>query len=735
MLASDAVLVQGRDWEMAAAAEIWYHDIIGVRAGYQKNNRDLGDFSFGMSLRWDDVINSILGRPTRFGDAIEIDFAGADYGNALQETYRGAFSHYPVAPEPFRFEESGILMAQVMGQTSVVTLRWEKARDPDPFDEVTYLILVDKDKSRIDEAIRWVERDMAGFLSSSLKDSLLACESLPGTEYSLPVNEGGVYHWAVAAYDLRQHARLAKRGRELVKQFVVETADLIVQDIEFFPTPWITTTPEQGTLTVTAANQSIAVRDSFRLVVTDEFLFANADERAQETVLLDVIIPGMRVQQDTTFTIAWSTQHQGLHRIRAMMDPDSSIFELKKDNNTYHEVVVSVPKGVLAAPDTVEVVSTEYDYIEIPLVPEIYFDPHTSTMKPEYYADGDALPPVLLTLSQRLQDHPNVTLSVMGAIDRLSGENDPSLADRRAENVKGQLVSLGVPESQIIVLTDHPGKILGQRRPPVDPQDAMWVMEQNRMVTFAVPQQYEEAIFGPHKLDVETTIRDSVSFDVRVVSPGEIAAWGVYGTAVELEITREGLTHEQHLDGVFVWNGMDRSDVLVPRNRWYGYALVVTDTLDRTFRTPADSVYMLERRTIRRHEVFGAAKFAQTQPVYQFYWDRLMNLAQEFIQNRNMRIRFEGHACAVGPDRVNERLSFRRAEQFTQAFRERLEQAYPDGYREALLRIEAPVGFGEKEPMRVKLRATGEEVLLGDNQSPVGRYLNRRIMVALFREY
>jgi hypothetical protein len=38
-------------------------------------------------------------------------------------------------------------------------------------------------------------------------------------------------------------------------------------------------------------------------------------------------------------------------------------------------------------------------------------------------------------------------------------------------------------------------------------------------------------------------------------------------------------------------------------------------------------------------------------------------------------------------------------------------------------------------PMKVRLRANREEVLLGDNESPVGRYLNRRIMVALFKEY
>jgi flagellar motor protein MotB len=187
--------------------------------------------------------------------------------------------------------------------------------------------------------------------------------------------------------------------------------------------------------------------------------------------------------------------------------------------------------------------------------------------------------------------------------------------------------------------------------------------------------------------------------------------------------------------GNLIWHGMDIYGLLVPRNQWYRYQLTLVDTLGRTFQTLPDSIFLLERRTIRRHEVFGAAKFAQTQPVYQFYWDRLMDIAREVVENKDMRVRFEGHACAVGPDGVNQRLSLQRAQSFTQAFQERLQAAYPDQYQEVLPRIETPVGFGEKMPMKVRLRANREEVLLGDNESPVGRYLNRRIMVALFREY
>ena len=49
-------------------------------------------------------------------------------------------------------------------------------------------------------------------------------------------------------------------------------------------------------------------------------------------------------------------------------------------------------------------------------------------------------------------------------------------------------------------------------------------------------------------------------------------------------------------------------------------------------------------------------------------------------------------------------------------------------------RIDKPEGFGENIPLRLKLRGR-EEKLIGDNSSPVGRYLNRRIMVLLYREH
>ena len=734
LLASDLVGVQDRDWFMAMGTEVWWRDLLGVRFGYRANGEDLGDFCFGLGLRWDDVMNSFLGLPTRFGDAFELDVADVSYGDVLQQTYRGALSHYPVAPEPFDMEDPQVVTSLVRGESSVVTLNWEEALDPDPFDEVGYFVVVDKSNRRVEEAIRWVERDMGGFLNSPLRDSLFVCESVPSTSSTTSVTEGGVYYWAIIAHDLAQHVQLAMKGSERVGQFVVATQDLAVRDFDFTPTPWITTTPEQGVLSFVVANEGSVPSSGFRFVVQDLFVEGDTAVDTLKEMIFIAENCSLGAGEDTTFQITWETEHQGLHIIEAVVYPDSSVLELREENNVKREMVVSVPKGELLAPDSVEVMVTDYDFTEIPVVPEVYFGPHSSRVEPIYYTDSVVLPPLLAELVERLQENPDVTLKIMGSIDALSGEGDPSLADERAENVRAKLVDLGIPEVQVVVKKDHPGKILGKRPMPADSMDAQWVMEQNRVVTFSVPQKDEVEIFKPLEVTVDTTLRSGIPFEVRVTSPAEIDSWSVKGEPCAIEIKSEGLASGDSLYGNILWDGTDRDEVLVPRDRWYRYSLGLVDTLGRFFKTRLDSIYLWERRTIRRREIFGAAKFGQVEPVYQFYWQHLMDIAEELVQNPTMRVRLEGHACSIGPERVNERLSYRRAQRFTRAFMDRLQAAYPTDYKEAWERIDPPIGFGETEPLRLKVKGRGD-ILVGDNNSPVGRYLNRRIMVLLYREH
>jgi len=340
----------------------------------------------------------------------------------------------------------------------------------------------------------------------------------------------------------------------------------------------------------------------------------------------------------------------------------------------------------------------------------------------------------LHTLAIRLRENPEVQLHIAGSIDALSQEKDVALADERADKVKAKLVELGVSANRIIIDRNHPDKVLGKRPMPKNPQDAEWIMQEDRVVGFSVPQKMEEIIFKPYTIVVDTTLKENViPFKTQIISPAGVESClvQIQPGSIKFKDRQTGLNDSLYVE--HIWDATDSSGALVRRNQWYDYDLSLIDTLDRSFKTHPDSIRLSQRKIIRRQEIFGAAKFGQVEPVYQFYWDRLMDVAREMLENPGFRLRFEGHACAVGPTNVNERLSFQRAQRFTAAFLEKIKAAYPRQYDVIKSRIDAPVGYGEREPLSMRSKDHGN-MLIGDNNSPVGRYLNRRIMVLLYRQ-
>ena len=72
-----------------------------------------------------------------------------------------------------------------------------------------------------------------------------------------------------------------------------------------------------------------------------------------------------------------------------------------------------------------------------------------------------------------------------------------------------------------------------------------------------------------------------------------------------------------------------------------------------------------------------------------------------------------------------------RAREFHHRFLADVKAKYPDLYEEIKQRIDPPIGLGENEPLAFK-SYNGEEILLGDNETPIGRQLNRRVMVHFY---
>lgn len=731
ILIGEVFRIKNKDLMWGIGSEVWYKDQLGIRAGYCSNQKDLGDFSIGLSFRADDVMTSVFGFSSRFGDCFRFDLAEAGFGKVLQETYRGGISHYPTAPEPFTvFEPKEMTSLNSTNHSAGVLLSWEKAEDPDPFDEIEFIVLVDTEKSRIEKALDALEKEFSLWLS--FKDSLLFCQALSESVIQFSNTKGGAYWWAVVAYDQEHHIRIAEKDRQRVLPFLVAVPDLVISEITFIPERTITTSPVQGELSIRIANKgSGACPTAFRVLVEDLYWVS---QKFKVKMLANTILSPLSAGQEDTLTIPWQTDYLGSHKIRVSVDTDSSILELKENNNRGERTFLTIPKGIFSAPDSIEVMITGYSTMEVPLVPEVYFPPHSSEVSEWFYQSNSFFPALLPTLAGRMMQSPEIHLQIKGSIDWLSGERDPSLADARAEAVKRKLVSLGVPESRLEVVTKHPEKILGKRPMPKDSQDAKWVMEQNRVVTFSVPLEHEEKMFQPYQFAVDTTFRDSVVFHVRIVSPGGIRSWELRGETGALPISSHVGELQDILQGEIVWRGTDRNKVVVPRNRWFRYQFFLTDTLGREFHTVLDSIFLQEKRTIQKQEIFGAAKFGKTEPVYPFYWDRMMSVLSQMIENPSLHLRFEGHACAIGPEAINDRLSLKRASEFTRVFLERVKKKYPQHYEDIRQRVAPPLGAGEHEPLLFKLKG-GSEILLGDNQTPIGRYLNRRIAILLYREH
>jgi hypothetical protein len=92
---------------------------------------------------------------------------------------------------------------------------------------------------------------------------------------------------------------------------------------------------------------------------------------------------------------------------------------------------------------------------------------------------------------------------------------------------------------------------------------------------------------------------------------------------------------------------------------------------------------------------------------------------------------FNGHGCATGPESINIPLSKKRATYFQTKFLDDVKARYPDLFENIKQRNDAPQGSGESQPLEFRT-LEGKTIILGDNETPLGRQLNRRVMVFFY---
>jgi len=717
---------------MGFGAEVSWDERVAFHGGYDTGNDLLQKYSFGFSLRLDDKSTHLGGILPGDNSALRLDFATMNETDFFHHTYRGTISHFPIGPEGFKFLTPPL---DTKVYSDSVLLSCQTSREPDLFDDVRYMVLMDRDSSKLAQKIELLQLNAMQYLQAPDTELLLTVKNLNQPNTSVGDLAGGDYYWAMIAYDSDHHIRLAQARNRVIAHFKIPLADLIAEEVSFEHNLWITEDDYHGKLKARVSNMGQHWARDVVYTVYDSLLApmpgmaATQEKNVLKTNHLPVMLPG-----ETRFiNIDWHTQTLGQHTIIVEITSQQPLAEPDKKNNRLSKAFYTVPKGIFVAKDTMQIISAITRSFALPIITEVCFDTNSTRVKEEYLLKK-ILDPPLDILSDRLQEHRNIKIRLQGFVDANSGETDLELADRRSEAVRDSMIHKGVLPEQIRILR---GEMLPRRYVPSNPEDARWVFEERRYVKITTDDANVPILFSPlNYVDVEN-IANPVLFISDIKSAATLQSGMVHlkAAGVEDSLLLEA-NKQNYLSGMVAWD-MPVHDYF-KKSPWINqstrYTVLLTDSLNRTFRTYPQSFLPVGKAELREHTVAFPLQFNKADPLYSFYWSNILESIEEILTDPHKRFRFNGHACAIGKADYNLKLSEIRANAFHASFLKYIQDNYPNVYQRILNRTDSAQGFGESQPLGV-IRSTGETVLLGVNDLPTGRKLNRRIEINFYTVY
>jgi len=707
-------------------SEISWSQIFALRGGYDFNDCLLSHFSFGVTLKLDDrnTPTSIL--PGR-NKAIRFDVAAVEDNFLFARNYRGSVTHHSIDPEGFEFI---VPAAGAFINSDSVLLAWQATKDPDLYDDVNYWLMVERDSLKLAEAINAAEgreNDLFNALESS---KLFVSQQPNGTTFQLTDLEGGDYYWAVMAYDRDRHVRLAgSRGRH-IRRFHIAAPEVEITNITFDYHPWITEDDLQGTLQFIVKNNGDGAAKNVSLTIYDSSA-TQTNGATPNKPMMQMVIPQLRSGAMDTLKLEWRTTDIGLHHLTARLDEEKRLRESNKQNNQHRAAFYTIPKGRFATSDTAFVLKQSRLAYEVPFIAEVCFDTNSARVKADYLQKSILEPP-LVTLAQRLRGNRDLKISLQGFADPNSGENDVALADARAAAVQDSLLAMGVYREQIQIL---PGAVIEPRKTPRDATDSRWVMQERRYVSITADSSSEAVLFQLVEFNLNEPLPSPIIFNAAIAGAVPLKN-GLF--EIGSQSLKEQIKLDQALRGANLRNDIDWLPNQSNGNNgaaWVGnnaaYTLVLADSLGRKFQTKPRQSYLAAQSLLREQRVAWPIKFSDTKPLYDFYWPNLMTHVNRMFENKNMRMRFAGHACAIGPEPVNKDLSRKRAAAFREEFLRHLKVHYPQAFDKIMQRLDRAVGYGESQPLSIEY-LNGERRVIGDNETPLGRKLNRRLEIEFY---
>ncbi|MGH7597964.1 MAG: PorV/PorQ family protein, partial [bacterium] len=687
-LSTDYKKIRDEKGAFSLGTELMWNQLLALRGGYDFSDRLLSHLAFGLSLRLDDMRSPITSVIPGRNNALRLDLAAMEDSQLFERTYRGSVTHHPIGPEGFQFMEPPF---DAVLESDSVRVAWEATKDPDLYDGVTYWLVVDQDSAKIANTVNSAKQSTSALFQTLESTPFFISQRLAGTDFRLRDLQGGEYFAAVLAYDQDRHLRFAKSDEHNIQRFRVAFSDIEITNITFEYSPWITEDDYQGRLQIAVKNSSQRLARNISIALDDSTAVAlTSTNNGTAKSLVQTVIPQLAAGAVDTVNLEWRTAQSGLHHLIAQADMENRVREMNEKNNRRSAAFYTIPKGRFATDDTVAIFTLSRLAYEVPFIAEIYFDRNSAVVQSKYF--HQSIPgPQLKILAQRLKTYRDLKASLQGFADPNSGEREVTLANGRAEAVRDSLINLGVNAGQISLV---PGEVLPMRRTPANADDARWVSEERRYVKIITDRGGEDKLFELIAFDATDSLPSPVVFGSTIKGAVPLKA-GVVN--VEAGKAQEKIDLLTALHGAGLQPNIDWQPNPANGAQWaendIAYTLALTDSLNRQFRTQPRQAYLIAPSVLREQRVAWPMQFARTDPLYDFYWDKLLVHINRLLADPDMRMRFSGHACAIGPDAVNQRLSEQRASAFRENFLLNLKTRYPQMHDKILLRLDQAIGY------------------------------------------
>ncbi len=787
-ISADLHKVRDERLSFSLGSELSWSYRFSLRAGYHFNSKVLNRFSFGISFKLDDRFTPLTSLPGR-NRAVRLDMAGLERSTPISSIYHVSAGLFPVAPETFELQQPR--QGENVGQSSV-KFAWSPSADPDLFDDVSYVLLLERhenlaEKTALSDFIKRCNtgcRNIKQLLQQE-KSSFFLIRNLlfPGSGQSKEIGvvqkdlPRGEYYWTVLAIDKDEHSRFAGVDVGQLGHFSI-LPDLQITKVVFSPSKWITETDYQGELRISITNRGAAQAESSTIAIFDSLLqtapqagfYANGHTTKLNKTKIKV--PELSAAAKTVISLPWHTAQHGLHQIVVVLDPGDSIHETDETNNRQIESFSTIPRGYFRTEKTaITQIDSLYEY-ELPFIPRVYFKPGSAAIQT---FNSSLIYSPLKILTSRLKQHKAIRLKLQGSFDDTEGEPE-SLGVERALAVKQRLLDLGVEDARLQILRPMTPQQESTSPDSLKQAEQNWVLAEKRFVKITAHHQHSRDRQNAQLFFSVPVSLPKSKTPVPVLFTAQLTGFRALETAqANLHVDtllchKFALEYSEAKPDSFKWRLNDSQQKSL-EDATINYTIELRDDLGRVFYSKSAQVRLKTRRKnlINKRVIIGVAEFRKQRPDGNLLWSNIVSRVNSCLDDEEIvTASLVGHACAIGDSSYNVKLSMARAKNFYQELIKRqpqLGKKMAGRFHKIGLR-----GLGESEPFAMlvskqlfletlnihnqgeleeityellsgkkhnrdfpfSFRIKGDKILIqSDNETPFGRQMNRRIEIRL----